>query len=79
METVPDPVPRQSDDVIVRITSPGICGSDLHLYEALGPFLEPGDILGHESMGIVEEAGPDVHAVAPVDRLVIAFNVSRGT
>ncbi|MEH0417001.1 alcohol dehydrogenase catalytic domain-containing protein [Streptomyces sp. B21-083] len=79
VETVPDPVIEQPDDVIVRITSTGICGSDLHLYEVLGPFLDPGDILGHEAMGVVEEAGPEVHAVAPGDRVVIPFNVSCGT
>ncbi|MEU0787696.1 zinc-dependent alcohol dehydrogenase [Streptomyces sp. NPDC006173] len=79
VETVPDPVMEQPDDVIVRITSTGICGSDLHLYEVLGPFLDPGDILGHEAMGVVEEVGPDVRAVAPGDRVVIPFNVSCGT
>ncbi|MFI5998104.1 zinc-dependent alcohol dehydrogenase [Streptomyces sp. NPDC051362] len=79
VETVPDPRLEQPDDVIVRITSTGICGSDLHLYEVLGPFLDPGDILGHEAMGIVEEVGPDVRAVAPGDRVVIPFNVSCGT
>ncbi|MFF2097480.1 zinc-dependent alcohol dehydrogenase [Streptomyces sp. NPDC058202] len=79
VETVPDPVLQQPDDVIVRITSTGICGSDLHLYEVLGPFLDPGDILGHEAMGIVEEVGPEVRAVAPGDRVVIPFNVSCGT
>ncbi|MEW2164471.1 alcohol dehydrogenase catalytic domain-containing protein [Streptomyces sp. NPDC007084] len=79
VETVPDPVLQQPDDVIVRITSTGICGSDLHLYEVLGPFLDPGDILGHEAMGVVEEVGPEVRAVAPGDRVVIPFNVSCGT
>jgi threonine dehydrogenase-like Zn-dependent dehydrogenase len=79
VETVPDPVIEQPDDVIVRITSTGICGSDLHLYEVLGPYLDPGDILGHESMGIVEEVGPGVHALAPGDRVVIPFNISCGT
>ncbi|MEU6070725.1 MULTISPECIES: alcohol dehydrogenase catalytic domain-containing protein [Streptomyces] len=75
IETVPDPKIEQPDDVIVKITSSGICGSDLHLYEIFGPFLEPGDILGHEPMGIVEEVGPQVHALTPGDRVVIPFNV----
>ncbi|MFD6826224.1 alcohol dehydrogenase catalytic domain-containing protein [Streptomyces sp. NPDC060085] len=79
VETVPDPTLQDPDDIIVRITSTGICGSDLHLYEVLGPFLDPGDILGHESMGVVAEVGPAVHAVAPGDRVVIPFNVSCGT
>lgn len=79
VETVPDPVIEQPDDVIVRVTSTGICGSDLHLYEVLGPFLDPGDILGHEAMGVVEETGPEVSALSPGDRVVIPFNVSCGT
>jgi threonine dehydrogenase-like Zn-dependent dehydrogenase len=76
VDTVDDPAIRQPDDAIVRITTTAICGSDLHLYEVLGPFLEEGDILGHEPMGVVEEVGPDVTAVAPGDRVVVPFNVS---
>ncbi|MET7603535.1 alcohol dehydrogenase catalytic domain-containing protein [Streptomyces avermitilis] len=76
VETVPDPRIEKADDIVVRVTSSGICGSDLHLYELLGPFLDPGDILGHEPMGIVEEVGPEVREVAPGDRVVIPFNVS---
>ncbi|MFD8468269.1 zinc-dependent alcohol dehydrogenase [Streptomyces cyaneofuscatus] len=78
VETVPDPRIQDPTDIIVKITSTGICGSDLHLYEVLGPYLDPGDILGHEPMGIVEEVGPEVHSVAPGDRVVIPFNVSCG-
>ncbi|MGW0567215.1 alcohol dehydrogenase catalytic domain-containing protein [Streptomyces tauricus] len=76
VETVPDPRIEKPDDIIVRITSTGLCGSDLHLYELFGPFIDPGDILGHEPMGIVEEVGPEVTALAPGDRVVIPFNVS---
>ncbi|MGV9245275.1 alcohol dehydrogenase catalytic domain-containing protein [Streptomyces sp. NPDC003710] len=76
VETVPDPRIEKPDDVIIRVTSTGICGSDLHLYEVLGPYLEPGDVLGHEPMGVVEEVGPQVHALRPGDRVVIPFNVS---
>lgn len=79
VDTVPDPQITEPTDIVVRVTSSGICGSDLHLYEVLGPYLEPGDILGHEPMGIVEEVGSDVTAVAPGDRVVIPFNVSCGT
>ncbi|MER6678592.1 zinc-dependent alcohol dehydrogenase [Streptomyces sp. NPDC000983] len=79
VETVPDPVIEKPDDVIVRITSTGICGSDLHLYETLGPFLTPGDILGHEPMGVVEETGPEVRELASGDRVVIPFNICCGT
>jgi threonine dehydrogenase-like Zn-dependent dehydrogenase len=79
VETVPDPVLRKPDDVIIRVTSSGLCGSDLHLYEVLGPFLDPGDILGHEPMGIVEEVGSEVTAVRAGDRVVVPFNVSCGS
>jgi threonine dehydrogenase-like Zn-dependent dehydrogenase len=78
VETVPDPTIQESTDAIIRVTSTGLCGSDLHLYELLGAFLEEGDILGHEPMGIVEEVGSDVAAIKPGDRVVIPFNVSCG-
>jgi len=79
VDTVPDPVIQQPTDIIVRITSTGLCGSDLHLYEVLGPFLDEGDVLGHEPMGVVEAVGAEVTAVAPGDRVVIPFNVACGT
>ncbi|HEX3317595.1 MAG TPA: zinc-dependent alcohol dehydrogenase [Solirubrobacteraceae bacterium] len=79
VDTHPDPAIQEPTDVIIRVTSSGICGSDLHLYEVLGPFLNDGDILGHEPMGIVEEAGSEVTAVGPGDRVVVPFNVSCGT
>jgi threonine dehydrogenase-like Zn-dependent dehydrogenase len=78
VETVPDPEIEAPTDAIVRITSSAICGSDLHLYSVLGPFLEPGDVLGHESMGIVEEVGSEVSGIAPGDRVVVPFNISCG-
>jgi len=76
VDSVPDPTIQKPDDVVIRVTSSGICGSDLHLYEVMSPFLEEGDILGHESMGIVEEVGADVTQVAAGDRVVIPFNIS---
>jgi threonine dehydrogenase-like Zn-dependent dehydrogenase len=79
VDTVPDPVIEQPTDAIVRITSSGICGSDLHLYEVMGAFMDEGDILGHEPMGIVEEVGAEVTQIAPGDRVVIPFNVSCGS
>jgi threonine dehydrogenase-like Zn-dependent dehydrogenase len=79
IDTVPDPKIEDPTDAIVRITTTGICGSDLHLYEVLGPFLSEGDILGHEPMGIVEEVGPGVTEIHPGQRVVIPFNVSCGT
>jgi threonine dehydrogenase-like Zn-dependent dehydrogenase len=78
VEQVADPAIEQPTDAIVKITSSGICGSDLHLYEVLGPFIDEGDILGHEPMGIVEEVGSEVTHIAPGDRVVIPFNVSCG-
>ncbi|MEV8565417.1 alcohol dehydrogenase catalytic domain-containing protein [Streptomyces sp. NPDC051322] len=79
VDTVDDPRIQDPTDVVVKVTTTGLCGSDLHLYEVLGPFLEAGDILGHEPMGIVEEVGPDVTTLRPGDRVVIPFNVSCGT
>jgi threonine dehydrogenase-like Zn-dependent dehydrogenase len=79
VETVPDPAIQEPTDAIVRITSTGICGSDLHLYELLGAYLDQGDVLGHEPMGIVEEVGSEVTKVAVGDRVVIPFNISCGS
>ncbi|MER5650487.1 zinc-dependent alcohol dehydrogenase [Streptosporangium sp. NPDC002524] len=78
VEEVPDPVLKEPNDAIIRVTTTAICGSDLHLYEVLGPFMGEGDILGHEPMGVVEEVGPEVTAIKPGDRVVIPFNISCG-
>jgi threonine dehydrogenase-like Zn-dependent dehydrogenase len=78
VDSVPDPTIERPTDAIVRITSSGLCGSDLHLYEVLGPFIGEGDVLGHEPMGIVEEVGAEVTHIAPGDRVVIPFNISCG-
>jgi threonine dehydrogenase-like Zn-dependent dehydrogenase len=78
VDTVPDPSIEQPTDAIIKVTSSGICGSDLHLYEVLGAFIDPGDILGHEPMGIVQEVGSQVKNIAPGDRVVIPFNISCG-
>jgi threonine dehydrogenase-like Zn-dependent dehydrogenase len=78
VDDVPDPGLEAPTDAIIRVTSSGLCGSDLHLYELLGPFLGEGDILGHEPMGIVEEVGPEVPDLAIGDRVVIPFNISCG-
>ena len=63
VDTVPDPIIEQPDDIILRVTATAICGSDLHLYRGKIPTVEHGDIFGHEFMGIVEETGPAVTAV----------------
>lgn len=78
VEEVPDPKIEEPTDAIVRITSTAICGSDLHLYDVFGPFLDKGDILGHEPMGVVEEVGGDVRTLAVGDRVVIPFVIACG-
>ena len=77
-ETVPDPTIQEPTDAIVRVTSTGLCGSDLHLYTVLAPFMTPGDVLGHEPMGIVEAVGSGVDNLAVGDRVVVPFNISCG-
>ena len=79
VDEVPDPKIEKPNDAVIKVTSSGICGSDLHLYEVLGPFMGEGDILGHEPMGIVEEVGPEVTHVKQGDRVVIPFNISCGS
>jgi len=75
---VPDPRIEQPTDAIIKITSTNICGSDLHLYETLGAFMSPGDVLGHEPMGVVLEVGSNVTAIKPGDRVVIPFQIACG-
>ncbi|MET0735516.1 MAG: alcohol dehydrogenase catalytic domain-containing protein [Microbacterium sp.] len=79
VDEVPDPTIQEPTDAIVRITSTAICGSDLHLYELFGPYLDAGDILGHEPMGVVVEVGSGVTRLAVGDRVVVPFNISCGT
>ena len=78
VDEVPDPQIQQPTDAVIEVTSTAICGSDLHLYSVLGPFLSPGDILGHETMGIVREVGSAVTGIKPGDRVVVPFNISCG-
>jgi len=75
---VPNPVIEKPTDVVIRVTSAAICGSDLHLYNILGPFLAKGDVLGHETMGIVEEVGGDIKNLTVGDRVVIPFVIACG-
>lgn len=76
VETVPDPQIQEPTDAVIRVTSSGLCGSDLHLYEVLGPYMSPGDVLGHEPIGIVEEVGSAVDGLAVGDRVVVPFQIS---
>jgi glutathione-independent formaldehyde dehydrogenase len=77
VEEVEDPRLQHANDVIVRITSTAICGSDLHVYEGRTA-AEPGIVFGHETMGIVEEVGEGVTSIKAGDRVVIPFNVACG-
>jgi threonine dehydrogenase-like Zn-dependent dehydrogenase len=77
-ETVDDPTVQEPTDAIVRITSTGLCGSDLHLYNVMAPFMTPGDIVGHEPMGIVEAVGSAIGQLSVGDRVVVPFNIACG-
>ncbi|MFZ3272035.1 MAG: zinc-dependent alcohol dehydrogenase [Mycobacterium sp.] len=79
VESVPDPKIEEPTDAIIEVTSTNICGSDLHLYEVLGAFMKPGDILGHEPMGIVREVGDETGDLKVGDRVVIPFQISCGS
>jgi threonine dehydrogenase-like Zn-dependent dehydrogenase len=79
VDAVPDPKVEEPTDAVIEVTSTNICGSDLHLYEILGAFMNPGDILGHEPMGIVRETGPEITNLAVGDRVVIPFQISYGS
>jgi threonine dehydrogenase-like Zn-dependent dehydrogenase len=78
VDEVPDPTIQDPTDAIVKITTTAICGSDLHLYEVMGPFMGEGDVLGHEPMGVVEEVGSAVTGLEPGDRVVIPFQIACG-
>jgi threonine dehydrogenase-like Zn-dependent dehydrogenase len=79
VDTVPDPTIHEPTDAIIEVTSTNICGSDLHLYEVLGAFMKPGDVIGHEPMGIVREVGSAVTNLVAGDRVVIPFQISCGS
>ena len=79
VEDVPDPHLQHPGDAIIKVTSTAICGSDLHLYSVLGPFLDAGDVLGHETMGVVEEVGSEVSRLQPGDRVVVPFVIACGS
>lgn len=77
-DTVPDPVIEQPTDMIVKVTSTAICGSDLHLYDSYAMGLKEGDILGHEFMGEVIDIGRNVTKHKVGDRVVVPFVISCG-
>ena len=78
LDDKPRPSIQHSEDVILRVTSTALCGSDLHLYHGTVPGMEPGQTLGHEFMGVIEEAGPQVQEVKVGDKVVIPFNINCG-
>ena len=78
VKEVSDPIIQKADDIIVKVTSTAICGSDLHLFHGMIPNMPHGFVLGHETMGIVEEAGREVFKVKKGDRVIIPFPVSCG-
>ena len=79
VDNVPDPILQEPDDVILRVTATAICGSDLHMYRGKIPAMKSGDILGHEFMGEVIDAGPDVTSIAKGDRVVVPFVIACGS
>lgn len=79
VETVPDPVLKKADDIILRVTATAICGSDLHSYRGKIPGIKEGDIFGHEFMGVVEEVGAKVTTLKKGDRVVVPFVIACGS
>ncbi|KQS97301.1 zinc-dependent alcohol dehydrogenase [Cellulomonas sp. Leaf395] len=79
VEEVADPVIQEPTDAIIRVTSTAICGSDLHLYSVLGAYLDAGDVLGHEAMGVVQEVGTQAGSLRVGDRVVVPFGIACGT
>lgn len=78
VQDVPDPRILAPRDAVLRVTSTAICGSDLHLYDGYVPTCEPGDVLGHEFMGVVEDVGPECRKLKPGDRVVVPFCIACG-
>ena len=77
-DTVPDPIIEDPRDVVIKVTSCAICGSDLHLMDGLMPTMESGDVLGHEFMGEVVETGSAITKFRKGDRIVVPFNINCG-
>src|SRR5690606_25980517 len=78
VDTVADPTIEQPTDAVIRVTSSGRCGADLHLYTVLAPFMTEGDVIGHEPIGVVEAVGRDVTSLKVGDRVVVPFNIACG-
>ena len=78
VDTVPDPKIEEPTDAIIKITSTAICGSDLHLFDGFMMGMEPGDVLGHEPMGVVVDVGSTVTKLRKGDRVVVPFVIACG-
>src|SRR3546814_17119105 len=78
VQTVSDPEIHASDDILVKVTATAISGSDLHVYRGRVPGMKPGDILGREFMGIVQETGSEVTRLAPGDRVIVPSIIACG-
>lgn len=78
LEKVPDPVIQDPTDAIVRLTASAICGTDLHMVRGTMPGMQPGTILGHEGVGIVEQVGSEVRNFVPGDRVVVCSTIACG-
>ena len=78
VKEVPSPKIEKADDIVIKVTTSAICGSDLHLIHGMIPNFPEDYIIGHEPMGIVEEVGPDVTKLKKGDRVIIPFNVACG-
>jgi len=77
VEDVEDPRLEEPTDAILRLTTAAICGSDLHMYEGRAP-MEPGQVFGHENLGVIESVGSSVKTIKPGDRVVLPFNIGCG-
>ena len=77
VDDLAEPTIEEPTDAVVRITTAAICGSDLHFYHGKAP-LQPGDPMGHEGIGVIEEVGPAVTRASPGDRVVVAFDIACG-
>jgi threonine dehydrogenase-like Zn-dependent dehydrogenase len=79
IDEVPDPKILEPSDAIIRVTRSAICGTDLHLVRGTMPGMQPGTILGHEAVGVVEDVGPAVRGFSPGDRVVVTSTIGCGT
>jgi threonine dehydrogenase-like Zn-dependent dehydrogenase len=78
MDDMPEPTIQDPKDAILRVTASAICGTDLHMVRGTEAGMEPGTILGHEAIGIVERVGPEVKNIKAGDRVVVTSSITCG-